>query len=568
MMQATNLLRTAGAGWALAVPLFRARILALTGWRRRGLAFAAGGASVLAMAPFHFFPVLWLTLPVLAFLIEAEPEEIASATPLTRWQRTKAHRCFAAAGAGWWFGFGYFFAGLVWVAEAFLVEARQFAVLIPLVISGLPALLATFWAAATAAARWPRLSGTTRVLALALTLGLAEYARGHVLTGLPWNVLGYALTQPLPLMQSAAYIGVYGLTLVAVLVFTLPMVLWAQARSGPPGRSYRLTALAVGALPLLAMFLLGSWRLASPPPPPAVAAKIRIVQPSVLQHEKWRPEHQERIFNDHLELSQTNPSGERDGMAGISHVVWPEAAMPFLPLEYPAALQAIGRILPPGAQVIAGALRADYAGEGASLRRVAIFNSLMVFGNEGQVVTQYDKIHLVPGGEYLPLQGLLEAIGLQQLTRMRGGFNSGPRPRPVLAIPGLPPATPLICYEAIFPAAVVQGAARPGVIVNVTNDGWFGNSTGPRQHYHQARVRAVEEGVPLLRAANNGISGAFDAQGRVLGSLGMNVRGTLDVQLPGALPPPPYARLRDLPFFAGLCLLLAMVAWRRGSGRA
>jgi apolipoprotein N-acyltransferase len=321
-------------------------------------------------------------------------------------------------------------------------------------------------------------------------------------------------------------------------------------------------------VPITLMSLLGTWRLASPPPAAPVAAKIRIVQPSVPQREKWRPENQERIFNDHLDLSQTNPAGERDGMAGITHVVWPEAAMPFLPLEYPVALKAIGNILPPGAQVIAGALRADYAGEGPQRRRTSIYNSLVVLGEGGQLVTQYDKIHLVPGGEYLPLQGVLEAIGLQQLTRMRGGFASGPRPRPLLAIPGLPPVTPLICYEAIFPAAVVQGAARPGLIVNVTNDGWFGNSTGPRQHYHQARVRAVEEGVPLVRSANNGISAAFDAQGRVLGTLGMNVRGTLDFALGGALTPPPYARIGDLPFLAGLCILLAVVAWRRGHGRA
>ena len=424
MTQTTHSLRTAGAGWALAVPLFRARVLALTGWRRRGLAFAAGGASVLAMAPFHFFPVLWLTLPVLVFLIEAEPEEIASAAPLTRWQRIKAHRCFAAAGAGWWFGFGYFFAGLVWVAEAFLVEAQQFAVLIPLVISGLPALLAAFWAAATAAARGPHLSGPMRVVLLAATLGVAEYARGHVFTGLPWNLLGYALTQPLPLMQSAAYIGVYGLGLVAVLVFALPMVLWAQARTGPLGRRARLSAVAVAVAPLAVLFVLGAWRLGEPLPAPDVAAKIRIVQPSVPQKEKWRPENQERIFNDHLELSQTSPTGVRDDMAGITHVVWPEAAMPFLPLEYPVALKAIGDILPAGAQVIAGALRADYAGEGPQRRRTAIYNSLLVLGAGGGVVTQYDKIHLVPGGEYLPLQGVLEAIGLQQLTRMRGGFAS------------------------------------------------------------------------------------------------------------------------------------------------
>src|SRR5262249_51634949 len=158
----------------------------------------------------------------------------------------------------------------------------------------------------------------------------------------------------------------------------------------------------------------------------------------------------------------------------------------------------------------------------------------------GSLTASYDKIHLVPFGEYLPFQSVLEAIGLQQLTRMRGGFDTGITPRPLLRVPGLPPLEPLICYEAIFPGAIVQGAERPGLLINVTNDGWFGNTTGPRQHLHQARVRAVEEGLPLIRAANNGISAAVDGYGRVLALIDMNVRGAIDVPLPVALAPPLY----------------------------
>ncbi|HZT48665.1 MAG TPA: apolipoprotein N-acyltransferase, partial [Hyphomicrobiaceae bacterium] len=162
------------------------------------------------------------------------------------------------------------------------------------------------------------------------------------------------------------------------------------------------------------------------------------------------------------------------------------------------------------------------------------------------LVGLYDKTHLVPFGEYLPLQGLLRSVGLGWLVGMRGGFDTGVTPRPLLSAPGLPPAAPLICYEAIFPAAVVQGPQRPGLLLNVTNDGWFGDTTGPRQHLHQARVRAVEEGLPLLRAANNGVSAAIDGYGRILARLDLDVRGVIDVPLPAALPPPPYARLGDL----------------------
>jgi apolipoprotein N-acyltransferase len=290
---------------------------------------------------------------------------------------------------------------------------------------------------------------------------------------------------------------------------------------------------------------------------------VRIVQPSILQHEKWRPEHQERIFAEHLELSITDPKGARDDLAGITHVIWPEAAMPFFPLEYPIVQERIGRMLPPETKLIAGALRAEYEGEGTTRRRTTALNSVLVFSSGGGLAAVYDKIHLVPGGEYVPLRGLLEALGVNYLIRLPFGFQSGKSPRTLMQLPGLPAIGPLVCYEAIFPGAVVQGVERPGVLVNLTNDGWFGNSTGPRQHFHQARLRAVEEGVPLLRSANNGISAAIDPYGRTLAILGMNVKGTLDVAVPAALAPPLYARHGDFAFFAGIGALVLLLLWRR-----
>jgi apolipoprotein N-acyltransferase len=276
--------------------------------------------------------------------------------------------------------------------------------------------------------------------------------------------------------------------------------------------------------------------------------KIRIVQPSILQRDKWRPENQERIFLDHIDLSRRDATGTIDNLNGITHVVWPEAAMPFLPLDTPEALAAIGALLPEGTVLIAGALRAEQAPAESPRLRI-FFNSLLVFGRGGLLLTRYDKIHLVPFGEFLPLRRVLEAIGLRPLTQALSTFDFGVSPRPLLGIPGLPPALPLICYEAIFPGALVQGAERPGIMVNVTNDGWFGNTTGPRQHLHQARVRAVEEGVPIVRAANNGVSAAFDGYGRPLGHIDLDVRGVIDVPLPAALQPPPYARFGDSIFF-------------------
>jgi apolipoprotein N-acyltransferase len=539
------------------------RLRGLRGWRRRLAALAAGAASVLAMAPFFAWPVLWLTLPALVWLIDGTSSSFQrkreSTQPPTRWSQRPE---MAAAAVGWWFGFGYFLAGLFWVGEAFLVEAEVFAVLLPLAVTLLPGGLALFYAAAAGIAAALSRQGPSRVLVLALALSAMEWARGHIFTGLPWNVLGYALTYPLPLMQSAAVFGIYGLTLVAVLVFALPPVLWAEAPVGIAGRRTRIAALAVALVPLAAAALLGQVRLALAPHAMLPDIKIRIVQPSVPQREKWRPENQRRIFLDHMALSAANAAGEVDNLAGITAVIWPEAAMPFLPLDYPDVRAAIGRLLPPTTHLITGALRAEPAPPGSPRPR-RIFNSLIVFGQGGSLTTLYDKIHLVPFGEYLPLQRQLEAIGLEQLTRLRGGFDIGVVPRPLLRVPGLPAAAPLICYEAIFPREIVQGPERPALMLNLTNDGWFGNTTGPRQHLHQARVRAVEEGLPLMRAANNGISAAIDGYGRILARLDLDARGVIDIGLPAALPPPPYARLGDAIFLLlWLIGTAAAVVWR------
>jgi len=520
------------------IRLLAARVQGLRGWRRRGAAFAAGSLSVLALAPFFAWPILWLTLPALVWLIDG-----AMAEGGTGWRHPSAK----AAEIGWWFGFGYFLFGLFWIGEAFLVEAEIFAVLLPFAVTLLPAGLALFFAVGTAVASGLWRPGGQRVLALALALSATEWLRGHVLTGFPWNVLGYALTYPLPLMQSAAVLGIYGLTLVVVLIFALPPVLWGEAADGSAGRMTRRSALAVAVLPLLVLAVAGQLRLAMASMDMVPGIKIRIVQPSVPQREKWRPENQAQIFQDHLDLSATAPGGVPGDFGGATHVVWPEAAMPFLPLDHAGARAAIGRLLPAGTFLITGALRAEPLPPGSPRPR-RVFNSLLVFGEGGSLTTYYDKIHLVPFGEYLPFQRALEAIGLQQLVRMRGGFDSGATPRPLLRVPRLPPLGPLICYEAIFPRAIVQGDERPGLLINVTNDGWFGNTTGPRQHFHQSRVRAVEEGLPLIRAANNGISAAVDGYGRVLARLDMNVRGAIDVPLPVALPLPLYGRLGDWVF--------------------
>jgi apolipoprotein N-acyltransferase len=509
------------------------------GWRRNAIAFAAGALSNLALAPFFFSPIFFLTLPVLVWLIDDAVSRPGGARVSAR----------AAAVAGWWFGLGYFLLGLFWIGEAFLVESDKFGWLIPIAVTLMPAGLALFWAGAAAAASLVWRQGFARILALALALAIAEWLRGHVLTGFPWNVIGYALTWPLVLMQSAGLLGIYGLTLIAVPIFSAPLVMAADVERGAMRRRAGWRALAISAVPIGLLLVYGTVRLATAPTGSVEGVKLRIVQPSVSQRDKWRPELQASIFQDHLALSEVDASGTRDALAGITHVIWPEAAMPFLPLEHPEALAAIGEMLPDGVFLLTGALRREQRASGEPAGRpVRAYNSLMVFDDTGKLASMYDKTHLVPFGEYLPWQNTLESIGLEQLTRQRGGFSVGPSPRPVLDVPGLPTVGGLICYEAIFPGVGAQSERRPSLLVNVTNDGWFGNTTGPRQHFHQTRVRAVEEGLPLARAANNGISALIDSSGRIGVMLDLNERGSRDSSLPLARSAPPYAMWGDLIF--------------------
>jgi apolipoprotein N-acyltransferase len=521
------------------------RLAQLTGWRAHGAAWLAGLLSTLSMAPFFWWPVLFATLPVLVWLLGGAPSPKR------------------AAWIGWWFGFGYFLLGLFWIGEAFLVEIA-FLWALPFAVTLLPAGLALFFAAATTVAVMltPGSRGWPRIAALALTISAAEWLRGHILTGLPWNILGYALTAPDTMMQSASVLGIYGLTMLAVLVFAAPAVLWTTATRP----MMRVSGVVLAVVGIFAMIGHGTITLRRASSEMVPGVKVRVVQPSILQTEKWLPENQRRIFNDHLDLSGRKPDGTQDGLVGINLVIWPEAAMPFQPLKSPEALAAIGDLLPVGTFLISGGLRtedvpATGSGTDDGPSRKA-FNSLMAFGNidgkKGELVALYDKIHLVPFGEYLPFQRVLEKIGLRQLTRMRGGFSAHNGSRQQFVVPGLPAFGPLICYEAIFPAEVMPVGQRPAALINVTNDGWFGNTTGPRQHLHQTRVRAVEEGLPLVRAANNGISAVIDAHGRIIARLDMNVRGSLDSTLPVAAKATWYSWAGDTTFWV-LWAMLAIV---------
>lgn len=536
----------------------------LRGWKRALLAGSAGAVSALAMAPFHAWPVLLITFPVLMWLIDGCIVDRCGRSVVT--SPTSWRRLGAAASVGWCFGFGYFLAGLYWVGAAFLVEADRFAWLLPLAVTSMPAGLALFFGlgGALAAILWR--PGPARIVALALGFSVAEWLRGHVLTGFPWNTIGYALTSGEAMMQWSSVVGVYGLTLIAMLVFASPAAIWGAAPAIAKGPTGRL------ALPILMLAVLagglawGHLRLSQASSPAVEGVRLRIVQPNIAQSEKWKPENRIQIFQQYLELSRNGSSGGSAGLAGISHLIWPESAVPFLLADESEALAEVARLLPPGTTLITGAARAeaDLRADG-TVRRRRIYNSLFVMDERARILTSYDKVRLVPFGEYLPLQGVLESIGLEQLTRVRGGFATGAKPR-LLAPPGAPPFAPLICYEIIFPGAVLAPGTAPRWLLNVTNDAWFGSSTGPYQHLHQARVRAVEEGLPLVRAANTGISAVIDPYGRIAAEIPLNGKGAIDSALPGAPVVTPYARYGrgiELGLLIAAGVLWTLLAWPR-----
>ena len=489
----------------------------LEGVRRAALALLLGAFAVLAFAPVHAWPVMFLSFGGLVWLLDGCGSNAARGVRL---------KC--AGLTGFWFGCGFFLAGLYWVAEAFLVEPTRHAWLIPFVMAGLSAGMALFYAGACALAMALWQPGPGRVFALALAFGLAEYARGHVLTGLPWNLIGYAMLPEGPMMQMAALLGVYALSLIAVLLFATPASIWSAQ-----GRLSRGTAALAGfMLVLLGLgYVWGDRRLAAADDGDT-GVRLRIVQANVDQAEKWRPENAASIFANYLDLTRTA------GLDDTDLVIWPETALPFFLADSSEALAAVGEALPQGTSLLVGAARVvkERSADG-TLSDERVYNSLLLLDDNGRIRGTYDKVHLVPFGEYLPFQDFLESLGVMQLTGVRGGFSEGTGSR-LLEVPGAPLMRPLICYEIIFPDEVGDTPTRPGWLLNVTNDAWFGTSAGPYQHFHQAQVRAVEQGLPLVRAANTGISAVIDAQGRIRAEIGLGQRGLIDAALPQAASSP------------------------------
>lgn len=472
----------------------------LQGWRAVGVAFLAGALAALAMPPLY-----WLPLAVLGFVAFV-------------WLWSTAPGPKSALLRGWAWGFGHFAVGSYWILEAFYVPPADFALAGPPIVAGLALLLGFFPGLAAGVSRyvidrWPSLSSRySRLVLLAIAWGLTEWVRGHLFTGHPWNPLGHVWAFATPLLQGASLFGVYGLGTLTFLVLAAPTAGW-------------WASLAVLAIVALAGFG-GQMAMA---PVGDGGPWLRIVQPNVPQALKWRPESAASQLAKLVEMSRA------PGFDRLAAVIWPETAPPFVIEPNSPALPIMAAAVPPGGYLLTGAAR------GTARVEDGAWNSLLVVDGAGAIVATYDKVHLVPFGEYIPFHKQLAPVSG---FIGRGSFEVG-KGHVTLSPPGLPSFSPVICYEAIFPAAVTGPGMRPQWMLNVTNDAWFGLTSGPYQHLVSARLRAVEEGLPMIRAANTGVSAVIDANGRVLAALDMQQEGIIDHRLPAPREATPYSRWGD-----------------------
>jgi apolipoprotein N-acyltransferase len=420
--------------------------------------------------------------------------------------------------------------------------------------------LALFWGAASLLYRFLGARGVVRVLVFAGCLAGLEWLRGHILTGFPWDLPGESWRAGSAPSQGASVLGAYGLTWVTLAIAATPAVLLDKT-----GRRPRLLALGGALAALAGLYVYGLDRLGHAAPTPAGAPLVRVVQANIDQKDKWRPENLQLIFDTYVDLTR------REGPARPDVVVWPEGALPAVVDELLAAgspyAPRFRDALEPGQTLLMGANRAEAGRDGA----MRYYNSLVALRREGadlRVTGVYDKHRLVPFGEFMPLASFATRIGFRSLVHMPDDFTAGPPSAP-LAAAGLPTVQPLICYEALFPGvtrkAIRDSGRRPVWILNISNDAWFGAGSGPLQHLNIASYRAIEEGLPIVRATPTGVSAVIDAYGRIRpgARLGLGDFGVIDARLPAALPPTPFSRRGDLYFCVLLLLSAAAAAARR-----
>ncbi|MGF7157533.1 apolipoprotein N-acyltransferase [Bartonella heixiaziensis] len=490
-------------------------LLSVTGWKRQAVLFLCGAFTSFALPPFFLTPLCFLTFPIFIVLLD----KINTIKNNNKRLLTYALSCGA-------FGFGYFLCGLWWLCNALLTDPVAFGWAVPFAIFFPPLYLSLYWFFAGFIVGWLWTKGITRFFVLAFVLGLAEWLRALLFTGFPWNALGYT-AMPTPMfMQLDAIVGLYGMNILAVLVYSLPTVLLTNEK-----KKFALS------LCLTLIFLhsgFGFYRLNTAPNIADYQKSnywVRIVQPSIPQHTKLSNTMREAILAAHMNLTATSTA---DHNPDPDFIIWPEASIPYLLDENSDITMHIASLLKPKQWAIIGAIRASNDPANAQTQ---YFNTIAVINAKGDILNTSDKLHLVPFGEYLPYQNLLKKIGLHALADNIGGYSAASVRKTVIMPNGFS-YLPLICYEAIFPNEMTFKGSSPRAIINVTNDGWFGVTPGPYQHLHQAQLRAIELGIPLIRAANNGISAVIDSYGRIVVALKQNAVGIIDSPIPPSITTP------------------------------
>ncbi len=483
-------------------------------WVAAGSAFGLGALLSLALAPFHMLWSLPLALGGIGVLV------VLSRTAMQ------------AAVLGWLFGLGYFGFGLSWIIEPFQIDADRYAWMAPFALVFLAGGLALFWGLAFGlATRWGK--GGARLLLLIALWSLAEFARAYLLTGFPWAGFGQFWIDT-PAAQLLPWIGGQGLALLTLAV-TLPLALLRQRP----------------VLALVPLLLAALWGFAAPqsPEPELTSKRVRLVQPNAPQAEKWLAGRRWDFVRRAIELSEVDAA---DGLPRPDLIVWPETAVPQLLNNAEGTLEAIRQRL--GDVPLLFGIQRREDGQ--------YFNSAALLDAAGDVSQIYDKSHLVPFGEYVPFGDFMARFGIHGFAS-QAGAGYAPGPGPALLDLGIGQALPLICYEAVFAQDVNAVPSRPDMLIQITNDAWFGTQSGPYQHLVQARMRAAEQGLPMLRAANTGITAVIDPYGQMRERIALGETGVVNALLPQALAATLYSRTGDWPVFL-FCILLAWAAAVRG----
>lgn len=471
-----------------------------------------GGGSAFSLAPYYLLPLLIIGLSTLVYALNKST--------------TKKQICLNA----FCFGFSYGAVSMGWLSNALLIDNGTFMAFIPLVWLGMGLLFGFFYAIPALLAFWAP-AGIKRGIAFAGWYVVFEWIRSWLLTGFPWNLIGSVWNINDVMLQSASVWGAYGLSLLTVLTFS-SIAYWP-----------RIKPIILSVLALAIVYGCGAWRLYDATDENVWGMKLRLVQPNIPQTLKWDPQKAEEHYSKLIRLSA-------DKNDDITHVIWPESAVSFLVDQNEPERVRMMSAVRQGGTLITGGLR------GVNIQKRELANSIFILDDLANIRGFYDKAHLVPFGEYMPLRGILP---LDKIVPIPGDFTKGTGVK-TIHIPKAPPASPLVCYEIIFSSQVALKKPRPSWIINVSNDGWYGLSAGPYQHFDMAVMRAVEEGIPVVRATNNGVSGVIDGYGRVKASLGLGQEGVIDALLPRVLPATPYAKVGVL-IPLSLCLVCILFSF-------